>query len=184
MKAFTAPPPVTVPAGTQLDVVLDRPLSSNHSQTGQTFSAHLAAPVTAGGERVIPSGALITGVVLLAHSAGHFRGRSELRLELRSVRYNGHSYHLLTQPWYKLSAPRGKRTVEAVGGGGGLGAIIGAIAGGGKGAAVGAAIGAGAGTAAQALTKPPEVRLPAETRLAFPLARPLTVQPGAALLQP
>ncbi len=190
--AAAAPPPaappqpvsITVPAGTAMVITLDQPLSSKTNANGDAFSGRLVAPVAVDGQQVIPTGAVVHGKVVLAHSAGHYRGRSELRLVLDQVRYNGLSYRLQTQNWDQRSQPRGVRTAQTVGGGGGLGALIGAIAGGGKGAAIGAAVGAGAGAAAQALTKPPEIELPAETRMQFLLSNPVAVQPAAALLRP
>ncbi len=185
--APAAPPqPVTVtlPAGTTLSVMLDKQLSSNENQSGQGFTAHLADPVVWQGQRVIPRDALISGIVLMAHSAGHYRGQSELRLVLNRVQYNGLSYTLRTSLWDHVTSAQGKTTAKVMGGGTVLGALIGAIAGGGKGAAIGAAIGAGAGAATQAARKAPEITLPAETRLQFTLAVPLTVQPGGTVLRP
>jgi hypothetical protein len=62
-----------------------------------------------------------------------------------------------------------------VGGGAVIGAIVGAIAGGGKGAAIGAASGAGAGAIGQTVTRGRNVRLSAESLIAFRLDRGLNV---------
>jgi drug/metabolite transporter (DMT)-like permease len=85
--------------------------------------------------------------------------------------------------WYDidtaLAGRRGpshkKRNWLFIGGGAAGGALIGGLAGGGSGAAIGAAAGAGAGTAAAAITGKKEIRLPAETMLAFRLTEPVTV---------
>lgn len=189
-----APPPttpapprpqlVTLPAGTRFEIRLERALSSASATRGETFLGTLAAPLSVGGNIVVPVEARVTGVVLFAHSAGHFRGRSELRLMLTGLHYNGNRYPMLTTNWDRKSAPRGKNTAESVGIGAVAGGIIGGILGGGKGAVIGAGGGAGVGAAKQALTKPPEVKLPAETELAFRLSAPLRVQPAGAFLGP
>jgi hypothetical protein len=53
-----------VPAGTQLSIRLSSPLSSKHSQAGETVSATLIAPVPVQGEGLIPAGYLVQGTVI------------------------------------------------------------------------------------------------------------------------
>ncbi len=167
---------IRVPAGTSLMVRINQPLASNLAHAGETFSGKVERTVTVRGHRVIPSGALVQGVVVYAHSAGHFRGRSGLRLRLSQITVRGRAYAIQTSIWQKYTSARGKRSVIAIGGGAGLGALVGALAGGGKGAAIGGAIGAGTGTAVQGLTHPPEISLPAETGLQFQLARSIQIE--------
>ena len=175
------PRPVIVPVGTNLLIRLATPLSSSGSQPGETFQGELSSPLVVAGRRVVPAHSSVQGGVLFAHSAGHFKGRSEIRLTLSNISYGGHLYGVVTSPWDKRSAPRGGNTAKSVGIGGAAGAILGGLFGGGKGAAIGAAIGAGGGAARQELTKPPEVVLPVETLLSFQLTQPLTVIPQAGL---
>ncbi len=182
-RVAQAPSTVRIPAGTQLDVRLNEQLASNLDRSGQPFSGTLARSVLVNGHRVIPTGAQVNGVVVYAHSAGHFRGRSGLELRVTRLSYNGQSYSIRSSSWSRYTYARGKRTAIAVGGGAGLGALVGAIAGGGKGAAIGGAIGAGTGTAVQGITHAPEVVLPAETVLAFRLASGVQVTPAAAILR-
>ena len=167
---------IQVPAGTNLMVRINQPLASNLAHAGETFSGRVERTVTVRGHRIIPSGAAVQGVVVYAHSAGHFRGRSGLRLRLNQITIRGRAYAMQTSIWQKFTCARGKRSAIAIGGGAGLGALVGALAGGGKGAAIGGAIGAGTGTAVQGLTHPPEIRLPAETGLQFQLARSIQVE--------
>ena len=167
---------IRVPAGTNLMVRINQPLASNLAHAGETFSGRVERTVTVRGHRIIPSGAAVQGVVVYAHSAGHFRGRSGLRLRLNQITIRGRAYAMQTSVWQKFTYARGKRSAIAIGGGAGLGALVGALAGGGKGAAIGGAIGAGTGTAVQGLTHPPEISLPAETGLQFQLARSIQVE--------
>jgi hypothetical protein len=71
---------------------------------------------------------------------------------------------------------KGKRTAGLIGGVGGLGMVIGAIAGGGKGALIGGLAGAGAGTAGAGLTDNRVLDIPAESIVHFKLADALTLQ--------
>lgn len=177
---MTAATPVEIETGTRLHVRLGQALSSETASEGQTFSGTLSQPILVDGRIAIPKDAQVTGSVVLAHSAGHFKGRSSLELALTQVAYNGQTYTLHTHDFVQEGKSRGKRSAETIGGGAGLGALIGALAGHGKGAAIGAAVGAGAGTATQVITKPDEVRLPAETVVSFTLSRPVQVVPAAA----
>ncbi|MBV8729291.1 MAG: hypothetical protein JO336_05735, partial [Acidobacteriia bacterium] len=95
--------------------------------------------------------------------------RSELTLDLMSVRVNGRMVDLNTQTVSQESSSRGARTAKLAGGTAAVGAIIGAIAGGGKGAAIGAGAGAAAGAGAEIVTKGQRVKIPSETRLTFVL---------------
>ncbi|MGA7638853.1 MAG: hypothetical protein WCB00_18100, partial [Candidatus Acidiferrales bacterium] len=56
-----------------------------------------------------------------------------------------------------------------------FGLIVGALAGGGKGAAIGALAGGGAGAAGAGFTGKKDIVLPAETRLHFKLAQPVSI---------
>lgn len=174
---------VTLASGTLIPVRVEQTLASDISSSGQRFVGEVARPISKNGQIVIPTGAHVTGVVLAAASSGHFKGRSELALRINQISYNGNSYDFTSHEWASYGPARGKRTAEVVGGGAGAGALIGALFGGKKGLAIGAATGAGGGTAVQALTKPKQVRIPAETIVSFRLASPLTVTPAASLLK-
>lgn len=167
--AAPAPKPLVVPAETALTVVLDEPIGSKTSSTGQNFSATVSAPVEVDGRTAIPKGARVTGVVRNAKSAGRFKGGAVLAVSLSSVTVGGASYDLRTNVRTQTSKGKGKRSAGLIGGGGAAGALIGGLAGGGKGAAIGAVVGAGAGTGGAGLTGNREIVLPAETPLTFRL---------------
>lgn len=173
---------VEVPAGTVLPVRINQTLASDVNHSGETFQGQIAKPVAVNGSIAIPSGAAVTGQIVQVDNAGHFKGRSAVVIQVTGISYNGHSYSVSSNQHTSLSAARGKRSAEMIGGGAGVGALIGAIAGHGKGALIGAAAGAGAGTAAQALTHPPVAKIPAETVVNFRLSAPLHVTPANGTL--
>jgi len=179
--AATPPPapPVEVPAGTLLSVRMLDPIDSDKNQVGDRFRATLDTPIVIEDRVVIPANADIEGRVIELASAGRFKGKSQLALELTRVSYSGHTYTIQTNQWTKAGSSRGKRTAATIGGGAAVGAIIGAIAGGGKGAAIGAAAGAGAGTGVQAVTKGEQIRVAPEQVLNFRLEQPVTVAAAA-----
>ena len=183
----TAPPPVekpkprpiVVPAGTVLTVRLGAPLSSKSSQSGQSFPATLAQPVSVGGRHAIPAGAPATGTVVTAKAKGKIKGSGQLDLALTSITVKGRTYSIQTRVLENTVKGKGKRTAATTGGGAAGGALIGGLAGGGKGAGIGALVGAGAGFAGGALTGNKQIELPAEAALSFELSVPLTIGPSA-----
>ena len=176
VREAIAAKPLLVPAETALTVVLDEPLGSKTSSTGQNFSATVSAPVEVDGRTAIPKGAHVIGVVREAKSAGRFKGGAVLSVALESVTVGGATYDLHTTDRTQTSTGKGKRTAGMVGGGGAAGALIGGLAGGGKGAAIGAVVGAGGGAAGAGLTGNREIVLPAETHLTFKLQDPVEIK--------
>ena len=172
------PQPIVVPAGTTLTVRVGQALSSKTSQSGQTFLATLAQPVTVGGRTAIPAGATISGTVVSAKSKGKIKGEGELSLALTSVTVKGQTHSIQTGVLDSTVKGKGKRTAATTGGGAAGGALIGGIAGGGKGAGIGALVGAGAGLVGGALTGNQQIEIPAESALSFRLSAPLTLPPG------
>ena len=171
------PQPIVVPSGTMLTVRVGQALSSKTSQTGQTFLATLAQPVSVGGMRAIPSGATLSGTVVTAKAKGKIKGEGELTLQLTSVTVKGQTYPIQTAVLDNTVKGKGKRTAATTGGGAAGGALIGGIAGGGKGAGIGALVGAGAGLLGGAMTGNQQIEIPAESALSFRMSAPLTLPP-------
>lgn len=167
-----------VPAGTEISVRNEETIDSAHAVEGQGFAAEVTRDVRdAAGDVVIPRGANAVIVILSASKGGHFRGTSDLAMDLASVSVDGRRYQLSTTDLVKRGRDGvgvNKRTSEITGGGAAIGALIGAIAGGGKGAAIGAGAGAGGGALTQILTKG-SVKVPVESVLTFKLDKPLRV---------
>jgi hypothetical protein len=160
---------VELPVGTVFTVRMIDSVDSERNRVGEVFQASLDEPVMLNAETAIPRGADVVVKLVDDKESGKLSGRTELTLDLMSVRVNGKVVDVNTQSVTQSSESRTGRTGKVVGGTAALGAIIGAIAGGGKGAAIGAASGAGAGTAVQVITKGQRVRIPSETRLTFTL---------------
>jgi hypothetical protein len=166
---------VELDAGTALVIRMLDPVDSEINKMGEAFKATLDEPVDLDGETVLPVGTDVLVRLVEAKAAGRMTGRSELRLELARIQFQGKSYTVNSTTYEQRGASEGKRTAATVGGGAAVGAIIGGIAGGGKGAAIGAAVGAAGGTAVSGMTKGQQIRVPAETRLEFKLESPVTI---------
>jgi hypothetical protein len=171
------PEPIVVPSGTALIATVDQALSSKTSQTGQTFLATLAEPVTVHGNTAIPKGSSVTGTVVMAKQKGKIKGEGELALSLTSITIHGKNYPIHTGTLDNSVKGKGKRTAATTGGGAAGGALIGGIAGGGKGAGIGALLGATGGLVGGALTGNKQIEIPAESALTFTLSRSLTLPP-------
>ncbi len=167
--------PLVVPAKTPFHVTLDQALASNRSSPGDHFAATVSEPVVVDGRVVIPRGAHVQGRVLDARPSGRLVGRAHLQLALESVEVNGKSYEIRTGSSFRVGADHRRWNLATIGGTGGGGLFLGALAGGAKGALIGGPIGAGAGTAAAYFAGKRDVRLSVETPLQFKLAQPLTI---------
>jgi hypothetical protein len=167
---------VTVPAGTHLLVRMIDSVDSNKNHPGDIFRASLESDLDINGVVVARKGADVFGRLAEAIEAGHFEGKSDLKLELTDLVINNQRQPIMTGDYEVSGSSRGSNTAKKVGGGAVAGAIIGAIAGGGKGAAIGAGVGGGAGAAVQVLTKGQQVHVPSETLLDFRVEQPFTAQ--------
>ncbi len=170
-----APAPIVIPSGKTLAVTIDQNISTKDNSTGDHFEASLAAPVTIGGNEVLPKGTHVRGTITASDEAGHIKGKATLTITLTSLNVHGQTYEIHTSSYTEEGKTRGKRTGIGAGGGAALGAIVGALAGGGKGAAIGAGAGAGAGTAGAAYTGDRDVSIPAERLIHFTLRRSVTL---------
>jgi hypothetical protein len=178
-----APPPpaaasraaVELPAGTNVVIRMIQGVDSEVNRVGETFQASIDEPVVHNGVTLVPRGADVVVKLVDAKESGKLTGRSELTLDLVSVKVDGKVVDLNTQTVAQQSDSRGERTAKVAGGTAAVGAIIGAIAGGGKGAAIGAAAGGAAGAGAQVITKGQRVKIPSETRLTFVLDTPVKI---------
>ena len=176
--AYQAPKgPVTVPAGTLLQVRTIEPVSTKNAKDGTPIQFLVIHDVAYGGVLAIPRGATVHGVVMESKKAGALGGSPELALKLTSLDLGGQSYPVESD-LFKVRGPnKAGQTVGSALGGGMIGAIIGCAAGRGVGCAIGAGAGVAAGTAASAASSGPGVWIPVEALVDFHLAAPLTVTP-------
>ena len=171
--------PVTIPAGTLIQLRTAEPVSSKKAVPGTPVQFTVIQDVTYGGVLAIPRGATVRGVVTESQPAqtGQLGGKPYFALQLTSLDLAGRTYPVESD-LFKVKGPsKAGYSAGNIAGGAVLGAIIGGIAGGGGGAAIGAGVGAGAGTAASAATRGPNAWIPPEALVRFHLSAPLTVDP-------
>jgi hypothetical protein len=167
---FTENQPLEVPAGTEIFIRLQQPLSSATAQAGQTFSAVLDQPLMVDNRTVAAPGAAVTGKVIAVRDPGHLHNAGYLRLSLISIKLNGKDASLVTNSVFVGGGSFRKRNWSFIGSGTGGGAMIGALADGGKGASTGSVAG---GPSAAYATGKKEAGFAAEQRLGFRLMQPL-----------
>jgi hypothetical protein len=190
--ASTAPPPalvpapaptqaratnatsITVPAGTDLLVRMIDSIDSDKNNVGDRFRASLEQDFVVDGVVIATKGTDVYGRLSEAKEAGHFQGKSQLKLELTDILIRNRLQPIMTGDYEVSGSSRGADTAKKVGIGAVAGTVIGAIAGGGKGAAIGAGVGAGAGGAVQVITKGEQVHVPSETLLNFRIEQPFS----------
>lgn len=169
--------PVTIPAGTLLQIRTSEPLNVTKLQPGASFQVTVASDVYQGNVLAIPRGAVLQGTVVNVKQPGRFGGSGVLDLRLNQLQLGGNSYPLETDVWSSKSPNKAGYTASNTVGGAIVGAIIGGMIGRGPGAAIGAMAGGGAGLLASGASNGPRVILPPEALLNFHLAKPITVQP-------
>ena len=169
---------VTIPAGTELPIVLDTSVGSKTSRVEEPVRAHLSRSISVDGREVLADGSTITGVVTDATPAAKVKGRAHLAVRFDSITPRGgdERYRIATAAIGRTAPATKKNDAVKIGAPAAGGAIIGAIIGGGKGAAIGAAAGGGAGTAVVLSTSGKETSLPVGSALQLRLTSPLTIR--------
>jgi hypothetical protein len=172
--------PVTVPQGTLVQLRTNEPLDSKRAVAGAPVQFTVIQDVAFGGVLAIPRGATVHGVVTETKKSGELTGSPELALKLTSLDLGGKNYPLDSDQFKVKGPSKTGRTVGNAVGAGIVGTIIGCAVGRGVGCAIGAGAGVAAGTAASAASPGPGVWIPAEARVDFHLAAPVTVNPVSA----
>jgi len=179
--APVASPPLTMRPGTILTVRLNQPLSSDHNQVGDLFSATLDQPVTVLGIVVAYRGQTVAGHVVEAKKAGRVHGVSRLGITLTDLTLvDGQTVAIQSQLLVRKGPTSKGRDAAAIAGTAGVGAAIGAAADGGPGAAIGAAAGAAAGTIGVLLTRGAPTIIAPETLLTFQVTNPVKIETSYA----
>lgn len=169
---------VTIPAGTELPIVLDTSVGSKTSRVEEPVRAHLSQAISVDGQPVLADGSIVGGVVTDATPAAKVKGRAHLAVRFDSITPRGgdERYRIETAAVGRTAPATTKDDALKIGAPAAGGAIIGAIVGGGKGAAIGAAAGGGAGTAVVLSTTGKETSLPVGSALRLRLTAPLTIR--------
>ena len=152
--------PVTIPAGTLLQIRISEPLDIAKLQDGAAFQATAASDVFEGNVLAIPRGAVLQGTVVKVKKPGALGGSGELQLQLTAVNLSGTIYPLVSDIWSNRGPNKAGYTASNTAGGAVVGAMIGGLMGRGPGAAMGAVVGGGAGLPASAATNGPRLYLP------------------------
>jgi len=167
---------VTLPSGSTIPVRVTTALDSATTQTGDAFAGTIASDVIQDGMVVLPRGSVVTGRVVEAREASHFKGNSGLTVELTGITRKGDRIPLTTESYTVEGKGRGASTATKAGVGAAAGAILGGIFGGGKGAAIGAAAGGGTGLGINAITRGQQVQIPSESVVRFRLSNAISVR--------
>lgn len=191
-QRYQGPPPVsdapvklTLPAGTWITVRVNEPISSDHSQKGDMFTATLARPVVADGHVVAHIGQMLTGVVSEAQKAGRVKGVSRLGLELTEMAIaDGRQIQLKTTLMERRGDTSVGRDAAAIGTTTAAGAAIGAAVNGGVGAGVGAGAGLVVSTIGVLFTRGRPTIVYPEQPLTFRLETALTIEGNEQAFHP
>ena len=169
---------VTVPAGTQLPIILDTGVASNTSRVEQPVRAHLSRDVRLDNEVVIPAGSEVSGTVTAVRRPGKVKGRAYIAVRFTTLapRGSGERYRVDTGRVARTGRATKKKDAMKIGVPAAGGAAIGALVGGKKGALIGAGAGGGAGTAVVLSTRGEEVGIGRGAALTLRLASPVAMR--------
>lgn len=179
--AYGLPPELTLKPGTYISVRMNQPLSTDHNEAGDPFTATLMQPLVVDGVVVAHRGQTAYGRVAEVEKQ-HSDKPSRLKLELTSFTLaDGTQVAAQTQ----LVARQGGTTpagVQAgtVAGTTVAGAAVGAAADWGRGAAIGAGAGAAAGIVGVLLTRNHPTIVYPETALTFQMTAPVAISTARA----
>ena len=182
-------PPVIVPTGTHLSMVLHNGISTRSAQAGDPVYFETLFPVLVDGKVVIPAGSYVSGEITESKRPGRVKGRAELMLRLTTlILPNAYVVNLAAAPGNastgggesvdsegKIKGDTDKASdagtvVKSTAAGAGIGAIA---ARSGTGAGIGAGIGAAAGLAAVLLSRGPEAEMPRGTTMEAIIDHPI-----------
>jgi hypothetical protein len=167
----------TIPAGTELPLILETAVGSDTSKVEQPVRARLSRTISVNGQPVLAEGSSVSGFVTDATRSGKVKGVAHVAVRFDTVVPAGadERYSIHTSTASRTAASTKEKDALKIGAPAAGGAVIGAIVGGGKGAAIGAAAGGGAGTAVVLSTRGKEVHLPLGSALRVRLTEPLTI---------
>jgi len=170
------PSQLVLPAGTWIKIRVDQPLSSDHNQPGDQFTATLAQPLVVDGYVVAQRGQTVGGRITSVEKAGRIKGTSRLGIELTELSLVDGRQFPIRSELIEYSGDTSKgRDATAVATTTGMGAAIGAVADGGFGAGMGAIAGAAASAIGVLVTRGRATEVYPESVLTFRNLEPLTI---------
>jgi hypothetical protein len=162
-----------VPSGQEIDVRIERELSSATAQVEDRFTATSVVDLYQGNDVLIPAGSTLRGVVSSVNKATRTDRKGSLTVAFDQVTIRGRSYPMRGTVTQALESEGIKGEAAKIGAGAGVGAILGGILGGAKGALLGILIGGGGTIAA---TEGKDAVIPAGTVLRVRFEQPLLVR--------
>ena len=162
-----------IPAGQEIDVRVERELSSETAQVEDRFMATTVVDLYQGNDVLIPAGSQLRGVISSVDKATRTDRKGSMTVAFDQVTVRGRSYPIRATVTQALESEGIKGEAGRIGAGAGVGAIIGGILGGAKGALLGVLIGGGGTIAA---TEGKDVKIPAGTVLRVRFEQPLLIR--------
>jgi type F conjugative transfer system protein TrbI len=182
---------VTVPAGTEVPLILKSAIDTKNTRTGDGVYCQTTFPVVVDNVMVIPAGTYVKGEVVKSQRAGRVKGRAEVLFRFNTLIFpNGYTVDMPGSIHHDSGAsnasvddegvikadPQKGKDAKTIGTGAGIGAAGGSIITGTRGGALGGAgVGGLAGLATVLLTRGQDVRIEPGTSLKMLLQRPLAV---------
>jgi hypothetical protein len=163
----------SIPTGQEIDVRLQKELTSDTAQVEDRFEATTAVDLYRGNDVLIPAGSMMRGVVSSVNRASRTDRKGTMTVAFDQVTVNGRAYPMRGTVTQALESEGIKGEIGRIGAGSAVGAIIGGIIGGTKGALLGVLIGGGGTIAA---TEGKDVHLPAGTVLRVRMDTPPNIR--------
>jgi hypothetical protein len=151
-----------IPVGQEIDVRLQRRLSSDDAKVEERFEATTLVDLSRGDRVLIPAGSVMRGIVSSVNRASRTDRKGALTLAFDQVTVGGQTYPLRGTVTQAIESEGLRGEAGRIGAGSAVGAVIGGIVGGVRGALIGIAVGGGGTILA---TEGSDVTLPAGTVL-------------------
>ena len=162
-----------IPSGQEIDVRIERELSSETAQVEDRFTATTMVDLYQGNDVLIPAGSTMRGVISSVNKASRTDRKGSMTVAFDQVTIRGRNYPMRATVTQAIESEGIKGEVGKIGAGAGVGAVIGGILGGAKGALLGVLIGGGGTIAA---TEGKDAVLPAGTVLRVRFEQPLQIR--------
>lgn len=175
-REIEAPPPLQLPAGTELALEMLSGLSSGTSVVGDRFRARVLTDVMAGDAVAIPAGSAVEGSVTDVVPLKKIGGQPQIALGFDLVELASGAVPIRAS-LIEAGKKQAGRDAAKIGGAAAAGAVLGHQVDEEKGKLIGAIVGGAIGTAVAAKTGK-EVELPAGTQISVQLEQAIEIPAG------